>query len=243
MRELVITIIVLSVTWSTNEAIAQQGIQYGLTFNQGFSLVSNSAKMVDDFFPLAPSVKDEHLNSKGVWHTNSLCFDTYFLNDKLVASIGFQFFHYKLTADSLYANYVVTPYYGQRTYWISSGMPFIKVGSVLRLSEKFSIRPSISFGMMQLVERFKTHGVAYNPSGQQGWDDENQDFNGFNYGYEFEVDSYSLELATDFSYDYHRWSFTGGLSYYYYRNLPVEGYHGLHLNIGCSVKFGSVGEN
>ena len=130
------------------------------------------------------------------------------------------------------------PHYGQVTNSTTVVQPFIRLGYRLTLGEHFFYEPSISIGWSEVLYRHKAFGTPYESAGQIAWDNQNRNYEGFSWFFTFDKRPFMFELGNNFVYDLNRWSFSGGLSYYFYRNLPIIGYNGLHLNIGCSVRLG-----
>ena len=222
---------------------SQQEVVFGLSVNQGFSILSNKDHVVSEQIGSGAITQPSRSYPKGLWHASSFALDTYWSERKIVASIGFNFFRYKYVSDSVLPIYVNVPYYGQKTNSRTVVLPFIRFGYRFKLSERIVYQPSFSFGITEIIENNNSIGIAYDPAGQEGWDNYNRANGGPRWAFGFEKKSFMLEFGNDIVYDLDSWSFSGGLSYYFYRDLPIEGYHGLHLNVGCSVRFGGKNIN
>lgn len=217
--------------------LSQGEVSYGLTLRHGLSSVSNKQKMITDQVSGAISVPVRSY-PVGLWQTSSLAMDSYWLDKRIIASIGLNFFHFKSVSDSVKAPYSQISHYGRRTNSTSIVLPFIRLAYRFSLGEHLIYQPSISIGATEIFNRNKLIGVAYDPAGQESWANNNQNYKGFNWSFYLDKRSFIFEFSNNIVYDLKHWSFSGGLSYFFYRNLPIEGYHGLHLNVGCSVRFG-----
>lgn len=238
MRSKAIGIVSFFLFLQSYQASSQQEVSFGLSVNQGFSVLSNKDQVVSEQIESVVITQASRSYPKGLWRASSFAIDTYWSDRKIVASIGFNFFHCKYVSDSVLPIYVNVPYYGQKTNSRTVVLPFIRFGYRFSLSKRVVYQPSLSFGVTEIIENNSSNGIAYDPAGQEGWDNYNRSNSGPRWAFGFEKKSFMLEFGNHIVCDLNQWSFSGGLTYYFYRNLPIEGYHGLHLNVGCSVRFG-----
>lgn len=229
-------VLVICFTGMTLEAFSQSKPCYGLSLTHGFSTFSNDKKVVSD--ELAGYIyPPSDIRPEGLWQTGSVKVDSYWKQKKIILSLGLSSFRYKSVSDSALPVVGVYPYYGQLLETSVIILPTLQLGYQVKISDRFLYKPSISFGITKLMSTYKTDGVAYNPSGQAAWDKHDQIYGG-GLTIDFEKNVFSMELSSNIVYDLRRWLLSGGLSYFYYRNLPIKGYHGLHFNVGCSVMLG-----
>ncbi len=241
-RKLVIVNLVLVIcsTGMPLEALSQSKPYFGLSLYHGFSAFSNNNKVVSD--EVAGYINPpSDIRPDGLWQTGSVMVDSYWKQKKVIVSFGLSSFRYKSVSDSALPIVGTYPHYGQLTETSTVILPTFHLGYRIKMKDRLYYKPSISFGITKLISRYKTNGVAYDSSSQPAWDKHNQIYGG-GLVTDFEKNAITMELDHTIVYDLQRWSLSCGLSYFYYRNLPIKGYHGLHFNIGCSVLLGNIDE-
>lgn len=212
------------------QAFSQNKVSYGFSLNQGLSILSNKQEAASDGHVNQPPTS---VRPRGLWRTSSMSLDSYWAQKKIVVSFGLSAFRYHVVVDSLVSTYATTVIYGQLMKKSTVFLPSVCFAYRMRLHEHLYYSPSISLGVTRVMYRYKREALAYDPSYQEHWD---QNTGGTN-TIEFDKSAMLIEFRNSLVYDLQRWSFSGGVSYNFYRNLPMEGYHGLHLNVVCSWRF------
>ena len=214
------------------QAFSQTKVSYGFSLNQGLSILSNKQEAASDGHVNQPPTSVRPI---GLWRTSSMSLDSYWAKKKIVVSFGLSAFRYQVVVDSLVSPYATALIYGQLMKKSTVFLPSVRFAYRVRLHEHLYYSPSISLGVTEVMSRYKREALAYDPSDQEYWDQ--YQYNDATNTIEFDKSAMLIEFRNSLVYDLQRWSLSGGVSYNFYRNLPMEGYHGLHLNVGCSWRF------
>ncbi|MCJ8290352.1 MAG: hypothetical protein HRT58_11865 [Crocinitomicaceae bacterium] len=193
--------------------------------------------MINDLysdFDISPTV----IRPEGLWYTNALTIDSYWLNERMIISAGFNSLRVKYVKDSINSPIATGVYYGQETVTRTFVFPRIEIAYRHPLGEHLYLQSYISFGAPEFMSRYKSRGISYTQEGQDSWDKYNTIRGSGDWDIYVDKKALFVELGQQLSYDIDRWSVSAGFNYFFFRNRSFEGYHGLHLNVGCSVRFG-----
>jgi hypothetical protein len=130
-----------------------------------------------------------------------------------------------------------TQNFGLKTSKFSDGTPLIRIGYRQSVKNNISLYHYLSFGAVRIIKRYTEHTIPFGPAGEKIWNDQNNRYNGLGYSFRSDKYSRSFELGTSISFDFNKVSLLAGLKYFYFRNPPIIGHHGIYLNVGASVIF------
>jgi len=237
MRYLALYLLLIISCFPTAEVHSQNKVIMGISLDHNFSVLSNKEQLISDYHSnedFSPTTS----HPEGLWYSNSFTLDTYWFNKKMVISAGVNSFRMKSVSDSVNSPVATGLYYGQQTVKRTFIMPKIGIAYRHPISEHLYLESSLSFGAPGIMDWYKSSGVSYTQEGQISWNNYNTIYGDGVWDVYVDKKTLFLELGQQLSYEMDRWSLSTGVNYFFMRNWSINGYHGLHFNVGCSVRFG-----
>lgn len=220
----------------TSLAVFGQERNFGVSINQEFGVLTTAKQDARELHNIYIGLdNEESTNAKLIWHSNSLSFDWY-LKNKFTISIGMRLFHFRTIQDSTRAQSSFQLAYGIRTSKYTDGTPFVKLGYIVQLSERWSLNNHLSIGYYRLILRNRHHSVPYNPNQEINFKGDNEGGAGW-LKFRTSPKSFNLKVGSSISLNLGQFSLNSGLSYYYNSNELITAHHGLYLDLGMALRF------
>lgn len=237
---------ILLIVWFGSTVCAQK-TEFGYSLEAGVAYTGKD-KSIAFYHETQSTPYPAHLiRPHSVWNTKQVMFNVYpKWVDGLSLSFGFRMFTYGWEIDTVSKDFNIISYNPFTSSWITAHArreekfgcltPTLGLGYEFDLSSAFSIKPSISFGLFRVLQKFTQHSYAYDPIYEDYFVKEDAGRRDGYYPVSVKMDVFDLQISTHIVYTIQGLSIYCGPSYFYQKSDFVK-YSGLQVNGGISYRF------